>query len=108
YYFREIDGRILIGGGRNLDFEAENTEVVSVTKMIQDNLELKLREIIIPGTAFEVEHRWAGIMAFGKNKQPIIRAFSRSVFGAFRFGGMGVALGSEAARQLAALHRKYL
>lgn len=104
YYFREIDGRILIGGGRNLDFEAENTDHVAVTKMIQGNLETKLQEVIIPGVAYEVEHRWAGIMAFGKNKQPIIKAFSNRVFGAFRFGGMGVALGSEAARQLAELN----
>lgn len=104
YYFREIDGRILIGGGRNLDFEAENTDHVAVTKMIQDNLEMKLQELIIPGVEYEVEHRWAGIMAFGKTKQPIIKAFSNRVFGAFRFGGMGVALGSEAARKLAELN----
>lgn len=104
YYFREIDGRVLIGGGRNLDFKGEQTHSATVTENIQAALEEKLREIILPGTPFKVAHRWAGIMAFGKNKQPIVKAFSNRVFGAFRMGGMGVALGSEAARQVAALN----
>ena len=41
-----------------------------------------------------------GIMAFGATKSPIIKAFSDRVFGAFRMSGMGVALGSAAAREL--------
>jgi glycine/D-amino acid oxidase-like deaminating enzyme len=105
YYFREIDGRVLIGGGRNLDFEGETTTEMTVTKRIQNSLEEKLREIILPGVPFEVAQRWAGIMAFGATKQPIVKAFSDKVFGAFRMGGMGVALGSRVAQQLAALHQ---
>lgn len=108
YYFREIDGRVLIGGGRNLDFEGEVTTDMMVTERIQNSLEEKLREIILPGVKFEVSQRWAGIMAFGATKQPIIKAFSDRVFGAFRMGGMGVALGSRVAQQLADLHRKQL
>lgn len=104
YYFREIDGRVLIGGGRNLDLKGEQTHSATVTERIQAALEEKLREIILPRTPFEVAYRWAGIMAFGKNKQPIVKAFSNRVFGAFRMGGMGVALGSEAARQVAVLN----
>jgi len=107
YYFREIEGRVLIGGGRNTDFKGEQTDEAVVTIAIQKKLEQKLENIVIPGVPFEVEYRWAGIMAFGKDKQPIIKAFSDRVFGAFRMGGMGVALGSEAARQLAALHLKH-
>ncbi len=108
YYFREIDGRILIGGGRNLDVEGETTTDMTVTERIQNSLEEKLRQIILPGVPFEVSQRWAGIMAFGATKQPIIKAFSDRVFGAFRMGGMGVALGSRVAQQLAELHRKQL
>ena len=104
YYFREIDGRVLLGGGRNLDFKGEGTDVAEVTTIVQDNLEDKLRKIILPGTDFAIAQRWAGIMAFGTDKQPIIKQISPRVFGAFRMGGMGVALGSEAARQLAALN----
>jgi gamma-glutamylputrescine oxidase len=107
YYFREIDGRVLFGGGRNLDFETETTTDIELNKLIQIDLEQKLADIILPGTHFQVAQRWAGIMAFGANKYPIIKAFSPRVFGAFRMGGMGVALGCEAARQLVCLHNNY-
>ncbi|PQJ09930.1 FAD-dependent oxidoreductase [Flavipsychrobacter stenotrophus] len=100
YYFREIDGRVLLGGGRNLDFKTENTTDFALNEMIQADLVQKLYDIILPSTPFTIDRRWTGIMAFGANKFPIVKAFSPRVFGAFRMGGMGVALGSEAARRL--------
>lgn len=103
YYFREIDGRILLGGGRNLDFEGEATTDFSLTELIQNDLEEKLRTVILPDTDFTIAQRWAGIMAFGKTKQPIVKAFSNRVYGAFRMGGMGVALGSDVGRSLVQL-----
>ncbi len=103
YYFREIDGRILFGGGRNLDFNGETTDIISLNETIQKDLETKLQELILPGKRVQIAQRWAGIMAFGQNKRPIVQRFSQNIFGAFRMGGMGVALGSAAARQLVSL-----
>jgi glycine/D-amino acid oxidase-like deaminating enzyme len=103
YYFREIDGRVLFGGGRNLDFESENTTEMALNEMIQNDLNEKLRTIILPDTKFNVTQRWSGIMAFGNTKKPIIKKFSSGVYGAFRMGGMGVALGSDAAYELVKL-----
>ncbi|HEV2830389.1 MAG TPA: FAD-dependent oxidoreductase [Hanamia sp.] len=103
YYFREIDGRVLLGGGRHLDFEGETTTDPGLNETIQLDLEKKLKEIILPGIPFSIERRWSGIMAFGSTKYPIVKAFSPKVFGAFRMGGMGVALGSEVASQVADL-----
>jgi gamma-glutamylputrescine oxidase len=103
YYFREIDGRVLIGGGRNLDFAGEATTEFGLTEQIQTELERRLHEIIIPGTPFLIEQRWAGIMAFGNNRRPIVKQFSPRVFGAFRMGGMGVALGSQVASKISDL-----
>lgn len=103
YYFRELDGRVLFGGGRNLDFEAERTTDIALNAAIQQDLEQKLRELILPRTPFEIEQRWAGIMGFGAHKGPIVKAFSSRVFGAYRLGGMGVALGTEVAENLVAL-----
>lgn len=100
YYFREINGRVLLGGGRNVDFEGETTTEMALTEGIQNDLEDKLRNIILPGTKYTIEHRWAGIMAFGPERKPIVKAITDRVFGAFRMGGMGVALGSETAAQL--------
>ena len=103
YYFREIDGRILIGGGRNIDFENETSTELVLSGHIQKALEQKLDGIIIPGTYYKVAMRWSGIMAFGPSKQPVVKVFSDRVFGAFRMGGMGVAFGSRVAEQLADL-----
>ncbi|MBL7718072.1 MAG: FAD-binding oxidoreductase [Flavipsychrobacter sp.] len=101
YYFREVDGRVLIGGGRNLDFEAEATTEFALTEQVQVALERKLHEIILPGTPYLIEQRWAGIMAFGTSRSPIVKQVSDRVFGAFRMSGMGVALGSEVGMKLA-------
>jgi glycine/D-amino acid oxidase-like deaminating enzyme len=106
YYFREIDGRVLLGGGRNLDFNTEATTSFELNMQIQNELEKKLKTFILPNTPFEIENRWTGIMAFGYTKLPIVQSFSDKVFGAFRMGGMGVALGSEVAIQIADLIRE--
>ncbi|MGX5819636.1 NAD(P)/FAD-dependent oxidoreductase [Chitinophaga lutea] len=103
YYFRELNGRVLFGGGRNLDFEGETTPEIALSARIQQDLEEKLRTVILPGREVTIEDRWAGIMAFGRNKQPIIKAVSPRVFLAARMGGMGVAIGSEVGRSLAVL-----
>lgn len=94
YYFRNIGNRILFGGGRNLDFEAETTTELALNARIQTRLDQLLKEVILPGTAFEVEQRWAGIMGVGSEKKPIIRQVSPNIVCAVRMGGMGVAIGS--------------
>ncbi len=104
YYFREIEGRVLFGGGRNLDFEGEATTELELNTMIQEDLEDKLRHIILPDYGeVKIENRWAGIMAFGPHKCPVVSRFGERVAGIFRLGGMGVALGSFVARQAMAL-----
>lgn len=103
YYFRDIDQRILLGGGRNLDLKGETTTEIGVTKKIQDRLEELLKTVIIPGVPFEVEHRWAGIMGVGAEKKPVIKACSPNVICAVRMGGMGVAIGSLVGKKAAEL-----
>jgi len=106
YYFREIDGRVLFGGGRNIDFETEQTTEIALNKQIQDDLDEKLTTIILPGREVKIAQRWAGIMAFGGSKQPIVKEISTRVYGAYRMGGMGVALGSSVAATLAQMIRQ--
>lgn len=62
YYFRNINDRILFGGGRNLDFQGETTTEFGQTELIQNQLEKILKEVILPNQDFEIEHRWSGIM----------------------------------------------
>lgn len=101
YYFRQIEDRVLLGGGRNLDFVGETTTEIGVNEQIVADLVTKLREEILPTTKFEIEFQWSGIMAFGSSKQPLIMQHSPRVLGAFRMGGMGVALASQTAMDLA-------
>lgn len=104
YYFRELEGRVLLGGGRNLDFEGEATVSHEVTDRIQKALEEFLRNVILPGRQqYTIEHRWAGTMAFTKNKQPVVAWAQPRVLAAFGCNGMGVALGSGIGEEAALL-----
>jgi glycine/D-amino acid oxidase-like deaminating enzyme len=103
YYFRNIDDRILIGGGRNLDFSNEKTMNFGQTDLIQNKLEEILKTIILPTTSFEIDQRWSGIMGVGDKKKPIVKQISNHVFCGIRLGGMGIAIGSLVGRELAAL-----
>jgi len=103
YYFRNIDDRILLGGGRNLDFKGEETTVFNQTMLIQNKLEDLLKNIILPNTAFEIDQRWSGIMGMGGTKKPIVKQLSSHVFCGVRLGGMGVAIGSLVGKDLANL-----
>ena len=103
YYFRNIDDRILFGGGRNLDFKTEETTVIAQTEIIQNKLEELLKTKILPNIPFEIEHRWSGIMGVGNSKKPIVKQLSSKVFCGVRLGGMGIAIGSHVGRELADL-----
>jgi len=103
YYFRNIDNRILLGGGRHLDFKTEETTKMFQTDLIQNKLEALLKTTILPNIPFEIEHRWSGIMGVGNQKKPIVKQLSNNVFCGIRLGGMGVAIGSTIGIQLAKL-----
>ena len=103
YYFRNIDNRILFGGGRNLDFKTEETTEFGETTIIQNQLEKILKETILPTTNFEIEHRWSGIMGVGNQKKAIVKQVSENVFCGVRLGGMGIAIGSLVGKELADL-----
>jgi glycine/D-amino acid oxidase-like deaminating enzyme len=100
-YFRHIDGRVLLGGGRHQDMDAENTSDFGTTSKIQHYLEKLLHHVILPDTDFTIEQRWSGIMGMGNSKEVILKQVSPSVYCAVRFGGMGVALGSYIGREAA-------
>lgn len=103
YYFRNIDDRILLGGGRNLDFKTEETTEMKETELIQNELKRILREIILPKTQHEIDFSWSGIMGVGKKKKPIVQQLSENIYCGVRLGGMGIAIGSTIGAELAQL-----
>ncbi len=101
YYFRHVGNRILFGGGRNLDFKAENTFELDQTELIQNALENLLKENILPDTDFTIDYRWSGTMGVGTEKGPIIEKLNPNTAVGVRLGGMGVAIGSLVGERLA-------
>lgn len=103
YYFRQIDNRILLGGGRILDPAGETTDAFGTTSVIQNALLNLLQHLIIPQQKVAVDSWWSGIMGVGAQKQPIVTRYSDRIVVAVRMGGMGVAIGSLVGEQGAAL-----
>ncbi len=95
YYFRNVGKRILLGGGRNLDYEAETTSEIATSEKIQKALIRLLNEKIAPGLNPEIDMQWAGIMGVGDTKKPIIKSIGVNSVCAVRMGGMGIAIGSK-------------
>jgi gamma-glutamylputrescine oxidase len=103
YYFRNIGDRVLFGGGRNLDFNGETTTSFGRNEKIIQSLEEYLKEMILPDRDYEIDMQWSGIMAFGPERNPIVKKLSPRISAGLRMHGMGIALGSTVAEKLAAL-----
>lgn len=108
YYFRTIDNRILLGGGRNLDIKGEETTVFDTTEIIQNKLDELLETVILPNLDVEVDCRWSGIMGVGNSKQPIVKKVADNVYCGVRLGGMGIAIGSQVGEDLANLTMEHV
>lgn len=103
YYFRNVNNRILLGGGRNLNISGETTEDFGLTQQIQDKLTELLKNVILPEQRFEITDSWSGIMGVGKSKSPIIKKIDHNTAIGVRLGGMGVAMGAQVGKTLSAL-----
>jgi gamma-glutamylputrescine oxidase len=103
YYFRNIDGRVLFGGGRNLDFKTEETWEFGQTDVVKNKLTTWLREVILQNKNFEIDYWWSGIMGFGEKISPIVKQVEPNIFCAVRCNGMGIAMGSLVGEEVATL-----
>lgn len=97
-YFRNVDGRLLIGGARNLDPETEKTDRFGVNQVIREHLVDFVDRHLLPGRDWTVEHEWSGIMGFTPTKTPEVRALSGKLYVAAGLSGMGIAIGMEIGR----------
>lgn len=92
-YYRTIDNRLLIGGGRNFFEQQETTSTIENSDNLRVFLENYIKQYIFPNQKFEIEMHWSGIMAMGNQKVPIVKRIDNHLLVAVRMGGMGVALG---------------
>ncbi len=93
-YFREYNGRLLIGGGRDLDKEGETTDELGTTELITSYLKEIVQKYILPNQTYTIEHSWSGILGVGETKIPMVEMIDKDVLVAIRMGGMGIAIGS--------------
>lgn len=100
YYFRNFGKRVIFGGGRNLDFASEETGEFLRNEKILADLKSKLDNVILPGTEYEIEDTWSGIMGFTKDKLPKIQEIEENVITAISCNGMGIALSSFIAKEI--------
>ncbi len=102
-YFREIDSRLMIGGGRHWFRNEEETSQEGINKSIERGL-IEITDKLFPELKFDWEYKWSGIMAFREGLEPQCDWISKSILNAVGLNGMGVAFswqfGSEIAEKL--------
>ncbi len=108
YYFRNVGDRVLLGGGRNLDFKTEETTEFGETEKVQAALLSLLQTVILPDVDFEIDQKWSGIMAFGNELHPIVKELDPNIYCAVRCNGMGIAIGSHTGQEVGELVLKRL
>jgi len=102
-YFRDVDGAILIGGGRH-QFPEEEIGTLGSNQANLNYLKDLLRQFVLPeDTQYSVDSTWSGVLTGGSNRLPIVQRVSENTTVAVRLGGMGVAIGSIIGQQVATL-----
>ena len=96
HYWRQTpDGRLVIGGWRDLDLDGEVGFDAHPTPHIQSGIEQGLRDLVPEGAP--IEHRWAGTMGFARDGRPLIGWLDASHHLAIAAGYTGHGLGMAAA-----------
>jgi glycine/D-amino acid oxidase-like deaminating enzyme len=97
-YWQQLpDGRIAIGGGRDLDLEQEATDVVKPTHIMRSYLERKLQDL---GVSAPVEHHWAAIVSYTDSGLPIVKEVQPGVWAVGAYSGTGNVVGALLARSV--------
>lgn len=99
-YFRNVENRLLLGGGRDVAKEEETTSEFGVNPKIKEYLITFANEKLqLPG-GWEIDLEWSGIMGVTPDKEPLIREVKPGVWAAAGLSGMGIAIGMQVAREL--------
>jgi glycine/D-amino acid oxidase-like deaminating enzyme len=70
-YWQQLpDGRLVIGGRRDTDLEAESTAEEGITSGVQAALETLIRDLV--GHVPAITHRWSGIFGTSPDDLPVV------------------------------------
>jgi gamma-glutamylputrescine oxidase len=91
-YWQQLpDGRVALGGGRDVGGDPEWTLDRVVSEPVQAHLDRLLREDV--GTAAAVEHRWAGVVAFTPDALPVLAEPAPGLLAVGGYSGTGNLVG---------------
>jgi len=91
-YWQQLpDGRVALGGGRDVGGEPEWTTDRVPSAPVQAHLERVLREDV--GTAAPVEHRWVGVVAFTPDRLPVLAEPAPGLLAVGGYSGTGNLVG---------------
>lgn len=101
-YWQQLpDGRVALGGFRDLAGEDEWTESTEVTPLIQAALERHLRDVV--GAQAPVARRWAASVGYTANGLPVLAEVRPGVWAVGGYSGTGNVLGALCGRAAARL-----
>ncbi len=99
-YWQQIgDGRVVLGGGRDIGGEAEWQHASGISSHVQAHLEQLLRDTL--GTRAAITHRWSAQVAFTTRGLPQFGALSPQLFVTGAYNGTGNIFGALCGRALA-------
>jgi glycine/D-amino acid oxidase-like deaminating enzyme len=97
-YWQQLpDGRVILGGCRDLFPDQSWTTAAKPTQAVQRALDRVLRDEVGIANA-PVTHRWAGCSSYTDNRRPICEEVRPNVVAVGAFCGQGNVVGSMAAR----------
>jgi glycine/D-amino acid oxidase-like deaminating enzyme len=99
-YWQQLrDGRIVIGGARDVGGDAEWTTETGTTPSVQAALETLLRDQV--GSQSAVTHRWAATVAYTQSGLPILEEVRTGVWAIGGYSGTGNVIGALCGRAVA-------
>ncbi|MGV9867208.1 NAD(P)/FAD-dependent oxidoreductase [Rhodococcus koreensis] len=101
YAQQSADGRLLVGGGRDLFADAEWTSDTEPTRPVQSHIERVAERMA--GRSVSVTRRWAASVGFTPDGRPLCCEVRPGVFAVGGYNGTGNLVGPVAARAAVAL-----
>jgi gamma-glutamylputrescine oxidase len=103
-YWQQLpDGRIVLGGCRDLDADQGRASVAATSEAVQAGLDACLRDVL--GVRAAVTARWAGLVGYTDDHLPIIEQVRPDLFVAGGYCGTGNVIGRLAGEAVADLAR---
>lgn len=99
-YWQQLpDGRVALGGFRDLGGLEEETRTTDTSPLVQDALERFLREELL--VSVPITHRWAASVGYTSDALPFLGEVRKGVWACGGYNGTGNVIGALCGRQLA-------